>query len=145
MGGVTIRIDPVMISIGATALPMPYVLLLRDLARLNAGRVLPKIPQSFVEAQVRLAAERLRALEQHRIRLGSREALPPAGPEAYTRLFVPGQQDQPHQRAEEHRAGHRLVGVAAHLGIGLPLGLSRWIQRLPRRLAPTAPRSGSPQ
>ena len=58
MGGVTIRIDPVMVSVGRTALPMPYLMLLRDLVRINAGRPLPRIPQSAIEAQIRLGAER---------------------------------------------------------------------------------------
>ena len=43
---------------------VPYLGTLLDLARINAGHPLPKIPRSFVEASVRMVAERrrLRAL-----------------------------------------------------------------------------------
>ena len=61
MGGV-IRIQPDMMQAGGRWFPVPYVLLLRDLARINAGQTLPRIPQTATEAQVRLAAERQRQL-----------------------------------------------------------------------------------
>ena len=61
MAGV-IRIQPDMMQAGHSWFPVPYVLLLRDLARINAGRTLPRIPQTATEAQVRLAAERRRVL-----------------------------------------------------------------------------------
>ena len=59
MGGV-FHIQPDMMQAGGRWFPVPYVLLLRDLARINAGRALPRIPQTATEAQVRLAAERRR-------------------------------------------------------------------------------------
>ena len=57
MGGV-VRIQPVLLAAGNRLFPLPYVLLLRDLARIDAGRTLPRIPRTAVEAAVRMAAER---------------------------------------------------------------------------------------
>ena len=57
MAGV-IRIQPDMMQAGHSWFPVPYVLLLRDLAGLNAGRMLPRIPRTAVEAAVRMAGER---------------------------------------------------------------------------------------
>ena len=64
MGGV-IRIQPDLVAAGKSLFPLPYVLLLRDLAQINAGRTLPTIPRTFVEAAVRLANERRRILDGH--------------------------------------------------------------------------------
>ena len=47
---------------------LPYLALLTDLAQINAGHLLPKIPRTAVEASIRLAAERARLL-RGRLRL----------------------------------------------------------------------------
>mgnify|MGYP001612876150 FL=1 len=57
MGGV-VRIQPDLLAAGNCLFPLPYVLLLRDLAGLNAGGTLSRIPRTAVEAAVRMAAER---------------------------------------------------------------------------------------
>ena len=59
MGGV-VRIQPVLLAAGNRLFPLPYVLLLRDLARIDAGRALPRVPRTAVEAAVRMAWERRR-------------------------------------------------------------------------------------
>lgn len=59
MGGV-VRIQPDLLAAGNRLFPLPYVLLLRDLAFMNKGQTIPRVSRTFVEAAIRIASERLR-------------------------------------------------------------------------------------
>ena len=71
MDGVRLRIHPLMVPVGQTAFPAPYVDFLGALARLPWSR----IPSSPVHAEVLLAAERLRLLEPRRLGLGEARSI----------------------------------------------------------------------
>ena len=105
------RIQPDMLGVGGRWFPLPYVLLLRDLAKINQGQALPRIPQSATEAHVRLASERRRQLLTRPGIVGGREASLPAArlhaPE-FPRTLV-GRHPQVDPRAQQSpaRAGFR--------------------------------------
>ena len=63
MDGVRVRVHPMMVPVGGTAFPAPYLDLLRDLAHLPR----PKLPASPIHAHVLLAVERLRLLRHVRL------------------------------------------------------------------------------
>ena len=127
MAGV-IRIQPDMMQAGSRWFPVPYVLLLRDLARINAGWTLPRIPQTATEASVRLATERRRELLA---RAGPLVARPLHA--LADRLLVADfppvvrRQEQDAQHVEGVEGGHTALPVPLPLGTvlgpqGLPVG-----------------------
>lgn len=71
MDGVRVRIHPLMVPVGQTAFPAPYVDFLGALARLPWSR----IPSSPVHAGVLLAGERLRLLKPRRLGLGDARSI----------------------------------------------------------------------
>ena len=103
MGGV-VRIRPDLLAVGKSLFPLPYVLLLRDLAGLDAGRTLPRIPRTAVEAAVRMAGERRRRGFQQP---------PAAGLHAPAGVLADGQ-----LRPQEQRQGHQRDDI--QIGVGSP-------------------------